>query len=183
MRMLSETGNHLGEEGLSPIRVAREPPGGLRMASRKSNCTIVLIATTPRSCRTLLQAARLGKDGCRARLGLMRSWAGPDVVPVRELVPPVWPEKPGKPQKMLHMDFLVDNLEAATKHALIAGPRWRLRNSKRRQRVLRSAGHPFCLSRTRTTWEEYATDLIRHDQHRTNNTHHRTCLERFYGMT
>lgn len=36
-------------------------------------------------------------------------------------VPPVRPEEAGKPQKMLHMDFLVDNLEAVTKHALECG--------------------------------------------------------------
>ena len=36
-------------------------------------------------------------------------------------VRPVWPEEPGKPMKMLHLDFQVDDLKAAEAHALACG--------------------------------------------------------------
>ena len=36
-------------------------------------------------------------------------------------VRPVWPEEPGKPMKMLHLDFQVDDLQAAEAHALACG--------------------------------------------------------------
>lgn len=36
-------------------------------------------------------------------------------------VRPVWPEEPGKPMKMLHLDFQVDDLREAEAHALACG--------------------------------------------------------------
>lgn len=38
-----------------------------------------------------------------------------------DYVRPVWPEEPGKPMKMLHLDFQVDDLPAAAAHALACG--------------------------------------------------------------
>ena len=38
-----------------------------------------------------------------------------------DYVPPVWPEEPGCQQKMLHMDFRVDDLSAAAAHAEACG--------------------------------------------------------------
>ena len=58
---------------------------------------------------------------------------------------PVWPEEPGKPMKMLHLDFQVDDLPAAEAHALACGA------VKSPQQFLEGvmaffdpAGHPFC---------------------------------------
>jgi len=59
---------------------------------------------------------------------------------------PVWPEEPDKPQKMLHMDFLVDNLEKATKHALECGATLSPEQYLAGVNVFFDpAGHPFCL--------------------------------------
>ena len=63
-------------------------------------------------------------------------------------VRPVWPEEPGKPMKMLHLDFQVDDLKAAEAHALACGA------VKSPQQLLEdqgaivffdTEGHPFCL--------------------------------------
>lgn len=62
-------------------------------------------------------------------------------------VPPVWPEVPGAPQKGLHLDFLVEHLEAACAHAERCGA-----TRAPEQFLLPGvvvfmdpAGHPFCL--------------------------------------
>jgi catechol 2,3-dioxygenase-like lactoylglutathione lyase family enzyme len=60
--------------------------------------------------------------------------------------PPVWPEEPGKQQKMLHLDIQVDDLEAAEAHALEAGAVLAESQPQEGVRVfLDPAGHPFCL--------------------------------------
>ena len=63
-----------------------------------------------------------------------------------DYVRPVWPEEPGKPTKMLHLDFLVDNLSEAVAHALACGA------VRSPQQFLQGVtvffdpdGHPFCL--------------------------------------
>ncbi|MEP6872300.1 MAG: VOC family protein [Anaerolineaceae bacterium] len=66
--------------------------------------------------------------------------------------PPVWPETPGTPSKMLHFDFGAEDLEAAVSHAVAAGasvaPHQPADRAKDELRVmLDPAGHPFCLSR------------------------------------
>ena len=38
-----------------------------------------------------------------------------------DYVRPVWPEEPGQPGKMLHLDFQVDDLREAEAHALACG--------------------------------------------------------------
>lgn len=60
--------------------------------------------------------------------------------------PPTWPETPGKQQQMVHLDFMVDDLEQAVAHALQSGAK------KADQQfiphltvMLDPAGHPFCL--------------------------------------
>jgi len=61
-------------------------------------------------------------------------------------VRPVWPERPDAQQKMLHLDILVDDLEAAVAHAVYAGaslPDFQPRDDLRI--LLDPAGHPFCL--------------------------------------
>jgi catechol 2,3-dioxygenase-like lactoylglutathione lyase family enzyme len=61
-------------------------------------------------------------------------------------VPPVWPEEPGKPQQMEHLDFMVDDLDGAVKLAIELGAH------KAPQQfipeivvMIDPAGHPFCL--------------------------------------
>ncbi len=61
--------------------------------------------------------------------------------------PPVWPETDGAQQKMLHLDFTVDNLENAVAHAVtlgatVAGTQY---NPGQWTTMLDPAGHPFCL--------------------------------------
>jgi catechol 2,3-dioxygenase-like lactoylglutathione lyase family enzyme len=60
--------------------------------------------------------------------------------------PPVWPEQPGEQQKMLHLDFRVDDLDEAGAHALSAGARLADFQPQDDVRVyFDPAGHPFCL--------------------------------------
>ncbi len=60
--------------------------------------------------------------------------------------PPVWPEAPGAQTKMLHLDFRVDDLEAAGAHALACGAVQASYQPQEDVRVyLDPAGHPFCL--------------------------------------
>jgi catechol 2,3-dioxygenase-like lactoylglutathione lyase family enzyme len=64
--------------------------------------------------------------------------------------PPVWPEKTGAPTKMLHLEVMVDDLEAAVAAALAGGGTeadWQPpdRSRERIRIVLDPAGHPVCL--------------------------------------
>jgi len=63
-----------------------------------------------------------------------------------DYVPPVFPDKPEMQQQMEHIDFIVNDLEAAVKHAVDCGADvareqfadyWKV--------MLDPAGHPFCL--------------------------------------
>jgi len=59
---------------------------------------------------------------------------------------PVWPEEPGLPQKMLHLDFLVDDLGSASAHALACGAILAPEQFLPGVMVFFDpAGHPFCL--------------------------------------
>lgn len=63
---------------------------------------------------------------------------------------PVWPEQSGHQAKMMHMEILVDDLEAAVDRAIaLGGVEARHQPPDRDQRRLRvmldTAGHPFCL--------------------------------------
>lgn len=71
-----------------------------------------------------------------------------------DYVPPVWPEEPGAQQQMAHLDFAVNDLEEAVKHAVNCGATaaqmqfsddWRV--------MLDPAGHPFCLCRMKELME------------------------------
>ena len=60
--------------------------------------------------------------------------------------PPVWPERAGEPEKMLHLDFWVDDLDASVAHAVAAGATVAEYQPQETVRVLIDpAGHPFCL--------------------------------------
>lgn len=59
---------------------------------------------------------------------------------------PTWPEERGGQDKMLHLDFEVDDLDAAAEHAIASGARLAGVQPRERVRVmLDPAGHPFCL--------------------------------------
>ncbi len=66
----------------------------------------------------------------------------------RDHVPPVWPPEPGTQQMQQHLDFLVDDLDAACALAEGAGaqPVGGHEDEDEIVRVFRDpAGHPFCL--------------------------------------
>jgi len=63
-----------------------------------------------------------------------------------DYLPPVWPERPGEQQKMLHLDIRVEDLDEAEAHALAAGARLANYQPQKDVRVyLDPADHPFCL--------------------------------------
>lgn len=63
-----------------------------------------------------------------------------------DYVPPVWPEQKDQPSKMLHLDFLVEDLDAAIQHAQRCGARLAAEQFFPNVCVLLDpAGHPFCL--------------------------------------
>ncbi|HEX9342286.1 MAG TPA: VOC family protein [Actinomycetota bacterium] len=64
----------------------------------------------------------------------------------RDYVRPTWPAGPGDQQMMLHLDFEVDDLDAAEAQALAAGAVLADHQPEDDCRVfLDPAGHPFCL--------------------------------------
>ncbi len=63
-----------------------------------------------------------------------------------DYVRPVWPAAPGSQQMMLHLDFQVEDLDAAVEHALSLGAELPDHQPQTDVRVLLDpAGHPFCL--------------------------------------
>ncbi|WP_195283590.1 VOC family protein [Harryflintia acetispora] len=62
--------------------------------------------------------------------------------------PPVWPDEPEAQQQMAHLDFAVNDLEEAVKHAVQCGAAVAQKQFSDGWRVmLDPAGHPFCLCR------------------------------------
>jgi predicted enzyme related to lactoylglutathione lyase len=64
--------------------------------------------------------------------------------------PPTWPEVPGGQDKMLHLEILVDDLDAAVTHAAsvgatVADHQPPDRATDRLRVMVDPAGHPFCL--------------------------------------
>lgn len=62
--------------------------------------------------------------------------------------PPTWPERPGRPTKMMHLEIGVDDLDAAVARVVAAGGRLAPQQPEGRtgiRVVLDPAGHPFCL--------------------------------------
>lgn len=61
-------------------------------------------------------------------------------------VPPVWPEASEAQQQMAHLDFAVNDLEAAVQHAVRCGATVAaIQFSNDWKVMLDPAGHPFCL--------------------------------------
>jgi catechol 2,3-dioxygenase-like lactoylglutathione lyase family enzyme len=60
--------------------------------------------------------------------------------------PPAWPAVPGEQQMMIHLDIEVDDLAAASAHAVAAGAVLAEFQPQEHVRVfLDPVGHPFCL--------------------------------------
>lgn len=65
---------------------------------------------------------------------------------VDDYVPPVWPATLNKQQQMAHLDFHVEDVEEAVKHALSCGATMAESQPEEGWRVMIDpAGHPFCL--------------------------------------
>ncbi|MGL5810945.1 MAG: VOC family protein [Nocardioides sp.] len=64
--------------------------------------------------------------------------------------PPLWPEQAGRQTKMMHLEVLVDDLDAAVRLVLASGGSEALhqsvdRDPERIRVMLDPAGHPFCI--------------------------------------
>ena len=68
--------------------------------------------------------------------------------------PPVWPEEPGAQQQMAHIDFAVNDLEKAVRHAVDCGAAIAETQFSTDWRVMFDpAGHPFCLCQMKSIIE------------------------------
>ena len=68
---------------------------------------------------------------------------------VENYVPPVWPWEKDKPQQMVHIDYLVNDMEKAVKHAEECGAKKssvQYYEAEGATVMLDPAGHPFCLT-------------------------------------
>ena len=65
---------------------------------------------------------------------------------IKDYRKPIWPSMPTEQQQMIHLDFYVDHVEEATKHALACGAQIsEVQLSRDWQVLLDPAGHPFCI--------------------------------------
>jgi catechol 2,3-dioxygenase-like lactoylglutathione lyase family enzyme len=65
-----------------------------------------------------------------------------------DYAPPVWPPAPGEQRTMMHLDFQVEDLDAAVADAVALGARVAEFQPRDNVRVLLDpAGRPFCLCR------------------------------------
>ncbi len=77
----------------------------------------------------------------------------------KDYTPPVWPGLRGDQMQMQHLDFIVDNLEAAVQYALSLGAKkpltqyWQPGWGAEWVTLLDPAGHPFCLCQEERTHE------------------------------
>ncbi len=63
-----------------------------------------------------------------------------------DYLPPIWPSSPNEQQQMAHLDFHVEDVGEAVKHALLCGATMsELQYDDRWRVMLDPAGHPFCL--------------------------------------
>lgn len=75
-------------------------------------------------------------------------------------IPPVWPEVPGEQQQMEHLDFAVNDLEAAVLHALECGAaKAPAQFSDSWTVMIDPVGHPFCLCAMKPVMDSAAFGL------------------------
>lgn len=68
--------------------------------------------------------------------------------------PPVWPAIPDAQQQMAHLDFVVNDLEKAVKHAVSCGAKVADKQFSKDWKVMFDlAGHPFCLCQMKPVFE------------------------------
>jgi hypothetical protein len=71
-------------------------------------------------------------------------------------VPPIWPEEPEMQQQMVHIDFAVNDIEKAVKHAIDCGARKSpVQYSENWTVMFDPAGHPFCLAQLKPYFDKY----------------------------
>jgi len=90
-------------------------------------------------------------------------WAwvtGPEKYPfilfqqVDDYIPPVWPQEVEKQQQMAHIDFAVNDLDEAIKHAINCGATVAPKQFSDSWKVMVDpAGHPFCLCPKKTIFD------------------------------
>lgn len=69
-------------------------------------------------------------------------------------IPPVWPEEPEEQQQMAHLDFAVNDLDAAVQYAIHCGATVADKQFSDNWRVMIDpAGHPFCLCQMKSIIE------------------------------
>lgn len=82
-------------------------------------------------------------------------------------VPPVWPEKQGRQQKQLHLNFTVDDLQSAVEKAISMGATKAAAQYGGQYCVtmLDTEGHPFCLRKrqSHSGFEQYFHDRGYHE--------------------
>lgn len=65
---------------------------------------------------------------------------------IEEYIPPVWPPQNDHPGQMMHLDYYVEDLQAAVEYALSIGATMASQQYFHSSRTLLDpAGHPFCL--------------------------------------
>lgn len=75
--------------------------------------------------------------------------------------PPVWPTEPKAQQQMAHLDFAVNDLEAAVQYAIHCGATVADEQFSDNWRVMFDpAGHPFCLCQMKSVIESVDFALL-----------------------
>ena len=65
---------------------------------------------------------------------------------VEEYQPPIWPYVTGKQGQMIHLDFHVEDINVAVKHAIACGAKLaEIQYFDNSRTMIDPAGHPFCL--------------------------------------
>jgi len=78
-----------------------------------------------------------------------------------EYKPPVWPDEPDAQRQMAHIDFAVNDLEKAVKHAIDCGATIANEQFSENWKVMIDpAGHPFCLVQMKNVIESDSFALL-----------------------
>ena len=99
---------------------------------------------------SVLGWAITARDGGWLHLGNPAGGVGLNIQAEGWYQAPVWPERPGDQSKMMHLEFLVDDLAGAVRLVLESGGSEAEHQPPDRDRerirvMLDPAGHPFCL--------------------------------------
>jgi len=99
------------------------------------------------------------------KIDINPEWSGvskPGVSPlllfqlVTDYKPPVWPDEPEAQRQMVHIDFAVDDMEEAIRHAVNCGAKTADKQYSNNWTVmLDPAGHPFCFVKNPSLVESF----------------------------